>query len=96
MHGLTDGVIGPTLLDLKDVLETSVGEISFILMMSSFGALLGNFSIGFLLDKHQKYQYLLMAGTVKSIVGVGQLHIYYKTFRNPACSMSIFHALSLL
>lgn len=61
--GVTDGVIGPTLLDLKDFIGVTIGQISFILMMSSIGSMVGCFLTGFLLDKFNQFQYLILTGS---------------------------------
>ena len=60
--GLSAGIIGPTLLDLTDLVGASIGEISFILMISSIGSLVGSFCAGYLLDKLPDYKYLILAG----------------------------------
>ena len=60
--GVTDGVIGPTLLDLKDFIGVTIGQISFILMLSSIGSMVGCFLTGFLLDKFNQFQYLILTG----------------------------------
>ena len=62
--GATEGVIGPTLLDLKDLLGVTVGQISFILMMSSIGSMIGCFTAGYIFDKLKQHQYLIMAGNI--------------------------------
>ena len=64
--GLTSGVIGPTLLDLADLVGATIGEISFILLMSSIGSMVGSFCTGYLLDKLPHYKYLILAGDYKS------------------------------
>jgi len=64
VFGVSVGIIGPTLLDLKDLVGATIGEISFILMLSSIGSLVGCFFTGFLLDKLPNYKYLVLAGTV--------------------------------
>ena len=68
VFGLTVGTIGPTLLDLKDLLGVSIGEISFILTTGGIGSLVGCFLTGFLLDKlpQPHYKYLILAGDVGS------------------------------
>ena len=66
MFGLSIGIIGPTLLDLKDLLGATIGEISFILMTNGIGSLIGCFFTGYLLDKLPHYKYLILAGDVCS------------------------------
>ena len=69
------GVIGPTLLDLKDLVGATIGEVSFILMMASIGSLIGCFFTGYLLDKLPHYKYLVLSGDGnRSNVGVTTLH----------------------
>ena len=60
--GLSIGVVGPTLLDLKDLVGATLGQISFILMMNSIGSLVGCFSTGFLLDKFLEHKFLILGG----------------------------------
>ena len=65
MFGVTVGIIGPTLLDLKDLLGATLGEVSFILLLSSIGSLVGCFCTGFLLDKLPQFKYLILAGDLE-------------------------------
>ena len=60
--GIVEGVIGPTLLDLKDFIGVSLGGISFIIMVSSIGSMVGCFLSGYVMDKLVKLQYLMLAG----------------------------------
>ena len=60
--GVKEGVIGPTLLDLKDFIGVSLGSISFIIMVSSIGSMVGCFLAGYVMDKLIKLQYLMLAG----------------------------------
>ena len=60
--GIVEGVIGPTLLDLKDFMGVSLGSISFIIMVSSIGSMVGCFLSGYVMDKLVKLQYLMLAG----------------------------------
>ena len=43
VQGLCDAVIGPTLLDLKELYKTDLDQISFIVLLRSIGALIGTF-----------------------------------------------------
>ena len=60
--GVKEGVIGPTLLDLKDFIGVSLGSISFIFMVSSVGSMVGCFLAGYVMDKLIKLKYLMLAG----------------------------------
>ena len=60
--GIVEGVIGPTLLDLKDFIGVSLGSISFIIMVSSIGSMVGCFLSCYVMDKLVKLQYLMLAG----------------------------------
>jgi hypothetical protein len=42
-QGICDAVIGPTLLDLRDIYETSIKTISFIVLFRALGSLVGTF-----------------------------------------------------
>ena len=61
-----EGVIGPTLLDLKDLIGVSLGSISFIIMVSSIGSMVGCFLAGYVMDKLIRLQYLMLAGGAPS------------------------------
>ena len=61
--GLSIGVVGPTLLDLKDLVGATLGQISFILMMNSIGSLVGCFFTGFLLDRLLQHKFLILGGS---------------------------------
>ena len=43
LQGLCDGVIGPTLLDLKELYRTDLDKISLIVFLRSIGSLGGTF-----------------------------------------------------
>ena len=64
--GIVEGVIGPTLLDLKDLIGVSLGSISFIIMVSSIGSMVGCFLAGYVMDKLIRLQYLMLAGAAPS------------------------------
>jgi len=49
--GLSDSTRGPTLLDLKDLVNVSVSDISSTFAVRAFGGMLGCIISGFLLDK---------------------------------------------
>jgi len=57
--GLLVTVNGPTLLDLKDLLGASIGQISFIFLLGSIGGLIGCSLVGILLDKLKRFSYLI-------------------------------------
>jgi len=57
--GINDAIRGPTLLDLKDLVEAKISEISFIFMLSSIGSLIGCFLMGIILDKFPGFRYLI-------------------------------------
>ena len=60
--GLSIGVVGPTLLDLRDIVGATLGEVSFILMVNSIGSLVGCFLTGFLLDRLSQLRYSILGG----------------------------------
>ena len=81
--GVTDGVIGPTLLDLKDFIGVTIGQISFILMMSSIGSMVGCFLTGFLLDKFNQFQYLILTGWLNiELISIHMKIILYYIFKH--------------
>ena len=59
--GINDALRGPTLLDLRDLVNAKISEISFIFMISSIGSLIGCFVLGAILDKLVLYRYLILA-----------------------------------
>lgn len=63
-HGVNSNLFGPTLLDLKDLVGATVGEVSFIIVTSSFGCLMGSFAVGLLMDKFTRYRYMVLASTL--------------------------------
>ena len=66
-------MVGPTLLDLKDIVGATIGEVSFILMVNSIGSLVGCFSTGFLLDRFSKFRYLILGGSFYFILYKSEL-----------------------
>ncbi|TRY66961.1 hypothetical protein TCAL_09924 [Tigriopus californicus] len=58
--GLVGGIIGPTLLDMKDIYGTTVDKVSFMFMMGSTGSITGSFITGFVMDKFPRYRCLLL------------------------------------
>lgn len=65
--GLSDAVRGPTLLDLKDLVNADIGEISFIFLLFSIGSLIGCLVAGFILDFLPKHRYLILCLTLCTI-----------------------------
>ena len=57
-------MVGPTLLDLRDSVGATLGEVSFILMMNSIGSLVGCFLTGFLLDRLSQLRYFILGGEI--------------------------------
>ena len=66
VYGISDSIVGPTLLDLKDVFESSLATLSFMMLLRSLGSLLGSFLTGLIFDKLKKFQYLILTGRNKS------------------------------
>ena len=62
--GMNDAIRGPTLLDLKDLVDAKISEISFIFMLGSIGSLIGCFLMGVILDKLARYRYLILGCTL--------------------------------
>ena len=62
--GMNDAIRGPTLLDLKDLVDAKISEISFIFMLGSIGSLIGCFVMGVILDKLARFRYLILASTL--------------------------------
>jgi len=65
--GLSDAVRGPTLLDLKDLVNADIGRISFIFLLFSIGSLIGCLVAGFILDFLPKHRYLILCLTLCTI-----------------------------
>jgi len=59
--GIVEVVRGPTLLDLKDLLGVTVGEISIIFPFFSIGSVIGCFSVGLIMDKIIWLRYPVLA-----------------------------------
>lgn len=64
VYGISDSIVGPTLLDLKDVFESSLATLSFMMLLRSLGSLLGSFLTGLIFDKLKKFQYLILTGAM--------------------------------
>ena len=62
--GMNDAIRGPTLLDLKDLVDAKISEISFIFMLGSIGSLIGCFLMGIILDKLSRFRYLILSSTL--------------------------------
>ena len=62
--GISDAITGPTLLDLKDLVDANISEISFIFMLGSVGSLIGCFLMGVILDKLSRFRYLILSCTL--------------------------------
>ena len=60
-YGIVEVVRGPTLLDLKDLLGVTVGEISFVFIFTSIGSVTGCFSVGLIMDKIMWLRYPVLA-----------------------------------
>ena len=70
--GMTDSVRGPTLLDLKDLINVEISEVATIFAFKSFGGFIGVIMVALLLDRFKpsvqylflfiicKYQYLII------------------------------------
>jgi len=58
--GIVDVLRGPTLLDLKDLYNTSISKISFIFMLTSIGSIVGCFVVGLTMDKFKRLRYLVI------------------------------------
>ena len=68
--GVSDGILGPTLLDLTDIIGISIDRISIMLIMKSAGSLFGCLLTGYLLDKFHKYLYFILSGMIILSVGL--------------------------
>jgi len=58
--GLCGSVLGPTLLDLCDVFETSISSLSLVAIIRCVGAMAGSFSAGYILDKYSQHRYIFL------------------------------------
>ena len=53
-------IVGPTLLDLTELFDTSLNLISYVFMVGAFGSLIGSFFGGIIMDRYLKYRYYFM------------------------------------
>ena len=74
--GINDAIQGPTLLDLRDLVDAKISEISFIFMLGSIGSLIGCFLMGVILDRLSRYRYLILASTL-IVMGVANGSLPY-------------------
>ena len=59
--GMADSVRGPTLLDLKDLIDVEISDVATIFAFKSFGGFIGVIMVGLLLDRFQpSVQYLFL------------------------------------
>ena len=68
---MADAVRAPTLMDLKDIVQAEISEVSTIFALKSFGGLIGTIATGLLLDYFQpSVNYIFLAGTffIKSLM----------------------------
>ena len=64
IFGICDCVRGPTILDLKDILDVKISEISLIFTFFSMGSLAGCILSSLILDKLRKYRFLVLGGSL--------------------------------
>ena len=64
LFGVCDCVRGPTILDLQNTLEVEIGQISLIFTFFSMGSLFGCFLSSLLLDKLNKYRFLVLGFSI--------------------------------
>merc|ERR1712130_496779 len=62
--GINDAMGGPTLLDLRDLVGTTIAKVSFIFVLSSIGSLVGCFLTGAFMDRIPNACYLFLASTL--------------------------------
>jgi len=68
--GMTDSVRGPTLLDLKDLINVEISEVATIFAFKSFGGFIGVIMVGLLLDRFKpsvQYLFLFITFFIKTI-----------------------------
>ena len=53
--GLADSVRGPTLMDLRDLVQEDISSVASIFAFKSFGGLIGILGPGLLLDRQAGY-----------------------------------------
>jgi len=58
--GVLESSKGPTLLDFRDLLQTTLPTITLIFIIRSVGSIIGSFGSGFLLDKFIGQRYILL------------------------------------
>jgi MFS family permease len=62
--GICGFVRGPTILDLKEILDVEISEISLIFTFFSMGSLAGCILSSLILDKLRKYRFLVLGGSL--------------------------------
>ncbi|XP_040567093.1 sodium-dependent glucose transporter 1 isoform X1 [Lepeophtheirus salmonis] len=58
--GLCEAVKGPTLIDLTEILSTSITKVSFFFFTFSIGSLLGVLIAGYTLDRFSEFRYIIL------------------------------------
>merc|ERR1712130_146842 len=74
--GINDAMGGPTLLDLRDLVGTTIAKVSFIFVLSSIGSLVGCFLTGAFMDRIPNACYLFLASTLL-LIGVANGSLPY-------------------
>ena len=69
-------VVSPTLLDLADHVDSSISALAGLLLVRSFGALIGSVASGFVCDRHHQYNlWMLVASILASAVGESSFYM---------------------
>jgi len=55
VYGINYNLFGPTLLDLKDLVGATVGDMSIVIVIWAFGSILGSFAVGLLMDRFTRF-----------------------------------------
>ena len=59
---MSDSVLGPSLLDMRDIYETEIKIITLVIVLKAVGSVIGAFISGILLDKLLKFRYFILFG----------------------------------
>ena len=59
---MSDSVLGPSLLDMRDIYDTEIKIITLVIVLKAVGSVIGAFISGILLDKLLKFRYFILFG----------------------------------
>ena len=60
LQGIIASTLGPSLLDFQEIYQTDIETISLVVLCQGIGRVSGSFAFGIILDKFQKFRYVIL------------------------------------